>query len=288
MRELEIEGKTVTIAVEKGLSELGLRRDQVEVEVLQEASPGFLGIGAKQARVRLREKIWGEPAGPQPSAGKRQEAPRRARQAMPKNAPARLPAATPATRPPTRAAAPAPSGGHARPPVARPLAARPPEREAPPPDPDKACAEVKPLLQELLSLMGVGASSISSEWDAKQERVRADIETPDGDALVGKEGKTLEALQFLATLMLGRRLKTPVAVQVEHAGYWRQREEDILLQVHQAMEMLSRTGQPVRLNPMEAPMRRLIHRTLANHPEIETVSEGEGPWRKVVLKRRRR
>jgi spoIIIJ-associated protein len=62
MESIEIEGKTVAEAVEKALSRLGLRRDQVEVQTLQEASAGFMGLGAKPARVRVTQKIWGEPS----------------------------------------------------------------------------------------------------------------------------------------------------------------------------------------------------------------------------------
>lgn len=121
-------------------------------------------------------------------------------------------------------------------------------------------------------------------WDDKQARVCAEVETPDTQTLIGKDGQAVEALQFLVTLMLSRRMQTPVAAQVECAGYWREKEESILLQVHQAMEMVNRTQSPVRLKPMDACMRRLVHRTLANHPGFETASEGEGVWRKVVIK----
>ncbi|MDE2291667.1 MAG: Jag N-terminal domain-containing protein, partial [Elusimicrobia bacterium] len=62
MKEIECEGKTVTIAVEAGLKDIGLRRDQVEVQVIDEGSAGILGFGVKPARVLVREKRWGEGA----------------------------------------------------------------------------------------------------------------------------------------------------------------------------------------------------------------------------------
>src|SRR5262249_45420814 len=158
----------------------------------------------------------------------------------------------------------------------------------PPPDTAKACADAKVVLEEILPLLQVTPSKITTGWDADQVRVRAELETPDAEFLLGQEGKTLESLQFIVTLTLSRRLQTPVAVQVEVGTYWHDKEEEIILQVHQAMEEVKRTKQSVRLKPMDAVMRRLVHRTLANHPEIETISEGEGQWRKVVLKPRRK
>jgi spoIIIJ-associated protein len=292
MKEIEIEGKTVTLAVEKGLSELGLRRDQVEVQVLQEPAPGFLGMGAKPAKVRIREKIWGE-------AQHEEAAPREAES----NYGSRNPHPIRDNSPYASSGAPRRRTGVPR---GRTVEGRPPQGPRPgghrdrggstlksvvpppPSDTGKACTEAKVVIEELLPLVECSASKVATSWDADQVRVRAEIETPDTEFLLGQEGKVLESLQFLVTLTLSRRMGTPVAVLVEVGSYWREREEEIMLQVHQAMEAVRRTKQPVRLKPMSAVMRRLVHRSLANHPEIETVSEGEGIWRKVVLKPKHR
>lgn len=301
MKEIEIEGKTVTLAVEKGLSELGLRRDQVEVQVLQEPAPGFLGMGAKPAKVRIREKIWGEEehheAAPPParrtethsdapSYSSRNPNPIRDNSPYANQAPRRRTGVPRGRTVESNRARPQQHGGghgnHRSAPASRSVV--PP----PPADTGKACTEAKSVLEELLPLVQVTPSKITTSWDAEQVRVRAELETPDAEFLLGQEGKTLEALQFIVTLTLSRRMQTPVAVLVEVGNYWQTKEEEIMLQVHQAMEVVKRTKQPVRLKPMSAVMRRLVHRTLTNHPEIETVSEGEGIWRKVVLKPRHR
>jgi len=281
MKEIEAEGKTVTLAVEKGLSELGLRRDQVEVQIIEEAAPGFLGLGAKPARVRLREKIWGVSEGSGPAAPAAEKKGRSPHHPSQRPAPSRERAA-----PQEQAAGRAPSGYRtSRPPV--PTARRPVIHEAPP-DTALACSETKLVIEEILKLLEVPGVSIQTSWDADQARVRAEVETPEGQSLLDRGEKFLESLQFLVTLIASRRVKHPVAVQVETGGYWRDKEEEILLQVHQAMEMVKRTSRPVRLKPMSAVMRRLVHRTLARHPEFETVSEGDGIWRKVVLKPRKK
>ena len=122
MEQTESEGKTVAEAVENALSKMGLRRDQVEVQIIQEASAGFLGMGAKPARVRLSEKLWGEPA-------------------QPCGAPAALQPST--RRPIGRASRPEPA----------------PLRAAV--DSAKACGETAAVLNDLLGKMGFALQSES-------------------------------------------------------------------------------------------------------------------------------
>ena len=75
---------------------------------------------------------------------------------------------------------------------------------------------------------------------------------------------------------------------METGGYWKQKEESVITQVHQAIEEVKRTGQLVRLQPMDSALRRMVHRALAESPDVETISEGEGSWRKVVLRPKKR
>lgn len=295
MKSIEVEGKSVTMAVEKGLAELGLRRDQVEVQVLQEPNPGFLGLGSKLARVKLTEKSWeGEEARPR-SSGQRP--------IIEKSAYA--PSGRPAPRPAPRPRREEPSHAHRsegrshrgdrgdrgdrgergdRGSEAAAYRLQKSPQPTPPPDPAKACEAAKAWLEELLKAMEIPAENFATDWDQAQLRVRVEFDTPDSQVLIGKDGKTIESLQFLTTLIVSRRLKTPVAIQVETGGYWRQKEESILTQVHQAIEEVKRTGRVVRLQPMDASLRRMVHRALAESPDVDTVSEGEGAWRKVVLR----
>ncbi|MDD5657143.1 MAG: hypothetical protein PHF00_07800, partial [Elusimicrobia bacterium] len=141
--------------------------------------------------------------------------------------------------------------------------------------------------KELLGLMLFSDASVAVRWDAEQERVKANVRTAEAERLIGPEDKTLGSLQFLMTLMVSRRLQTPVAVQVDTGDYWQKKENEILSQALKGIEVVRNTGKPYRMQPMDAPMRRLIHKSLANHPDIETSSEGDGPWRKIVLRPRK-
>ncbi|MDE2039180.1 MAG: Jag N-terminal domain-containing protein [Elusimicrobia bacterium] len=216
MQPIEQEGDSVAQAVEAALRRSGLQRDQVEVEVLSEGSAGFLGLGAKPARVRLAEKELG-------------------------------------------AAAAA-----------------------------SACALASQLLQEIIELSGLSLDKPSAAWDPIQQRVRCRLEGADAGLLVGDEARGLEALQLLVTLMAARRSSGAFAVQVDALGYRERREGEILAQAEGAARQAKATGRPVRLPPMDASARRLIHRSLAGRQEIETASEGEGAWRKVVVRPRKR
>jgi len=270
----------------------------VEVQILQEGSSGFLGLGAKPARVKITEKRWGEPSSPAPAGSGGPPADR----SKPRPAP-RAQRAAPARREPRPAAAPAVAAHAAgraeersreRSAAAPPAAGLPQERPAREPrlektkceDPKAACEQARGLIQELLRLMQFQEVSIEVSWDAEQERVKLSLSGTDADRLVGPDGKALESLQFLLTLILNRRINAQVAVQVDVAGYWAKREKDILSQVERGIAEVKRSGKPFRLEPMDALMRRLVHRHFASHPDILTASEGEGAWRKIVLRPR--
>lgn len=267
MHELESEGKTVAEAVENALAKMGLRRDQVEVQILSEGSSGFMGLGARPARVRLTEKHWGTRAN-EPAAA-------------PSPHPRRSAAPAEASLAPRRRA-PLPAEPQRQPqPAARTAVA------AAPPEPAAATAEAKKLLEETLALMGFCAQA-EVVWDKAQERVKAVVSGADAERLAASDGRVLEALQFLTTLMLTRHFGQPVAAQVDAAGHWEKREKDIMAQVERGIAQVKATGKPFRLEPMDAATRRLIHRSLAENPDVETFSEGEGAWRKVVLRPRRK
>jgi len=230
MPEIESEGKTIPEAVESALRSLGLTRDQVEIEVLQEASAGFLGMGAKPARVRVAEKGGNGAAASRPQAAARQA----------------------------------------------------------PTDTSKACAETQSLVEELLELMGLDAQCAPARWDGVQERICCVIDGPDSDRLIAGDARPLESLQFLITLIVSRKLGEPVAVQVDANGYWSRREQEIIAQAQKGIAEVQASGKPFRLQPMEPGMRRLIHRHFMDHPQVQTASEGEGPWRKIVIRPRKR
>jgi spoIIIJ-associated protein len=300
MEPIESEGRTVAEAVEAALQKSGLRRDQVEVTVTQEGSTGFMGLGVKPAKIRLTEKRWG-PDSPAPAPS----APSRA----PQRAPIRNSAPRPSERPSERRAEPRPEPRRQerrpeprpesrpeprreRAPERAPAPARPPRERSEAPKPvsaaeaAEACDKAQKLVVELLKLMAIAAPTATAAWDADLERVKISVESQDAAMLVGRDGRVLESLQFLATLMLSRGNGAPIAVQVDALSYWEKREQAVLDEARRAVETVKATGKPVRMEPMDSSMRRLVHRTLSAHADVTTASEGEGAWRKLVIRPR--
>ncbi|MDD2772953.1 MAG: Jag N-terminal domain-containing protein [Elusimicrobiales bacterium] len=363
MREVQIEAKSVQTAVEKGLTELGLRRDQVEVVVKNEGSSGFFGIGAKPATVIVRERKWradssssGEAArapsreqnsrgytrpgggaggqsrgggnrcqdrrggGPGRNGGNRPERGGN-RQGGRRNAD---PNGNPRQRRndgfysvnaetfekiPTAAIAEqgrqqlqqqqqelqAAQAQQPQPPVAVETASAqtPPQPAAPqinyeavPAQYAEAAESAKTALGEILTRMGVEHSDIRLGWDAGQGRIMLDFDCGSPEVVIGKDGRTIEALQYLIVLMLSRKTNAPIAAQVDTNGYWRQLESRVTGEVNRAIAGVEGGGRVYRLEPMPAALRRFVHKMLSNHPKVETYSEGEGQWRKVVIKSR--
>ncbi len=305
MEPIESEGRTVAEAVEAALRGSGLRRDQVEITVMQEASSGFMGLGSKPAKVRLTEKRWGPdspaaavPPRPAPSQRRVEGALPRdiARSAPPpqRRVEGALPRDIARSRPPepkrAAAAKPAPAPQRSPEPARAPRPART-ESSAPPKplsaaDAAENCAKAQALVLELLKLMGIAAPTAASSWDADLERVKITVESQDASLLVGRDGRVLESLQFLAALMLSRGGGAPLAVQVDALAYWEKREQAVLDAARAAAETVKATGKPVRMEPMDAALRRLVHRTLTGNPAVTTASEGEGAWRKLVIRPR--
>jgi spoIIIJ-associated protein len=309
MEPIESEGRTVKEAVDAALAKCGLRRDQVEITVTDEGSRGFMGMGAKPAKVRLTEKRWGpDSPAPAPSAPKPQNrAPiRNSAPRPPERRPERAPERRPEPKPePRRERAPEPRAPQQRvPEPVRPPVQRAPEPQRPPVLPRdiarsparstpvtaaesaEAVAKAQKLVVEVLQLMAIAAPTASAVWDPELERVKISVESQDASLLVGRDGRVLESLQFLTTLMLSRGGGTPLAVQVDALSYWEKREKAVLDEARAAVETVKATGKPVRMEPMDSSMRRLVHRTLTSSPDVTTSSEGEGPWRKLVVRPR--
>ncbi|MEK7233429.1 MAG: RNA-binding cell elongation regulator Jag/EloR [Elusimicrobiota bacterium] len=284
MTPIESEGRTVAEAVEAALLKSGLRRDQVEITVTQEGCAGFMGLGAKPAKVRLNEKHWGPSPAPAPSPSPRPEqsapmgnsVPRPAQRRPKSQSEPRMQRAPEPARTPQRAPQPV----HAQ--RARNATARPASAAAS----AQACADAQKLVVELLQLMAIAAPTVTASWDADLERVKISVESQDACLLVGRDGRVLESLQFLTTLMLSRGNNAPIAVQVDALSYWEKREQAVLDEARRAVETVKATGKPMRMEPMDSSMRRLVHRTLTSNPDVTTMSEGEGSWRKLVIRPR--
>lgn len=292
--KIKVEAKEVSLAIEKGLKELGLRRDQVEVTVLENPKKGFLGIGSRPAVVELRQKRW---ASGNLDAQIYMDVPKKKRSSSRKNerggrsnSRSRKNDRSGGVREIKRGGRRAYASHHAE------KQPRTNEQQLLPsleiqnavvPDFLKApLQEAQDFLVKVLTHMGVKAENVHSWWDEKQQRILLTFDCDHPAIVIGKEGKTLESLQYLATLSLSRHFDKPISVIADTQNYWRKSEDKINADLEYGINQIKNGYSVYRFRPMSAQLRRYIHRAAENNEFVITVSEGEGQWRKVTLRPR--
>jgi spoIIIJ-associated protein len=154
---------------------------------------------------------------------------------------------------------------------------------------DESIHMVKRILEELLSKMGVKATIqisyrspiIDEEGAAKP--VVFNVTGDDLGILIGRRGQTLDALQYLVRLMASQKVKSRIPIMLDVEDYKLRRYEDLRILAMNVAEQVKAKLMSIRLEPMPAFERRIIHMTLAGDPEVATESVGEGESRKVVV-----
>jgi len=205
MEELEITAKTVEQAIEEAERQLGIGRDQFEVEVVRESKSGVLGVRGKEAVIRVN-----------------------------------------------------------------PLA---PAEE----DVVRVATEV---LDTLLRLMGITARV---EVLSDEIPIALNIEGDDLGILIGRRGQTLASLGHIAKLVVAARLKAWLPLNVDVAGYKKRRQDSLQRLALYLAEQVKSRHRAMTMEPMPPAERRVIHLSLADHPDVVTNSIGEGENRKVVI-----
>ena len=144
--------------------------------------------------------------------------------------------------------------------------------------------ELAPLAQEILTQMLQKMGETCTIHGAQElNQVNLVIEGEDAGLLIGKQGQTLEALQYLVTKILSKQTKKKPRVVIDIESY-RERHKQALIELAlKHSEKAKRIGKPVTLNPMNAHDRRIVHLTLQQDKEIKTKSRGEGLYKKVII-----
>jgi spoIIIJ-associated protein len=101
--------------------------------------------------------------------------------------------------------------------------------------------------------------------------------------LIGRRGETLDALQYLTNLVVNRKTEKKIHVILDIEGYRKRREETLIRLARRLAEKVIKTGKKVMLEPMNPQERRIIHTAIQNNPNVTTYSEGEEPYRKVII-----
>ena len=288
-------GKTIDLAIESALAQLGLDRDSVSVQVLQQAKGGFLGLGAQPAKVQVTYEAPDEvPAAPKvalssasrkpkPAAQKAPEAPKPApkpempkapetpKQAVPKPAEAPKAPEAPKQRPPKAPKQPKPEA---------PKAPAAPREYAPAPE-GSVEEKIERFIKGLLEHMD--SNAVPHCWKESGSTYRVDLVGEDLGYLIGRRGDTLDAIQHLCNYAVNRDVEGHIRVNVDAEAYRQKREESLRRYARKKAQQVLKARRRTTLEPMNAYERHVIHAALQDMENITTHSTGVEPNRCVVI-----
>ena len=227
---LEVIAQNVEEAIEKGLADLGLSRDDVEITILDEGGQGLLGFGSRQARVRI--SVLGD--------------------AEDEVTEEHLPQVTT-------------TGG----------------------DKDETLKLTEEIVSELLEKMNLSAN-VEARFGEEAENlpfrpVLVDITGEDLSILIGRRAKTLDALQYITRLILGKELEHGIPLSIDVEGYRDRREAQVRQLARRVAEQVADTQREQALEPMPPNERRFAHIELQEESSVYTESSGQEPYRKVII-----
>ncbi len=200
---IEVTGKTVGDAITEALVQLGTTEENVDIEVIEKESAGFLGFNRKPARIRVAVKETMQ---------------------------------------------------------------------------DKAVD----FLEKIFHLMEI-KSEIVVEYKEEEKTMNINIVGDDMGVLIGKRGQTLDSLQYLVSLVVNKENEDYVKVKLDTENYRERRKETLENLAKNIAYKVKKTGKSVSLEPMNPYERRIIHSALQNDKYVETHSEGEEPYRKIIV-----
>jgi len=281
-------GKTIDLAIEAALVQLSLDRDSVSVQVVQQAKPGFLGIGAQLAKV----EVTYEAPDPVP------EAPKVALSSASRSKPKAKPVAVKAEEPKVEAPKAAPKAEPVKEaPKAAPKAEKKPERkvepktEAPkapkapktyaPAEPGSVEEKIEVFLKGLMEHMG--STAVPHAWKAEGSNYKVELVGEDLGYLIGRRGDTLDALQHLANYSINRGVEGHIRITVDAEEYREKREDSLRRYARKKAQQVLKARRRTTLEPMNAYERHVIHAALQDMENVTTHSTGTEPNRRVVI-----
>ncbi len=148
-------------------------------------------------------------------------------------------------------------------------------------DTDQTVAKIEEMVQKLLRLMDISSQVKVSVQD---DRYKVDIDTAGVDGLlIGKKGQNLEELTYLVKRMVGKQLKRNVRIEVDVGGYRRRRQEALRNKAISLANKVKSTGREMRMEPLPAAERRIVHLALQGDTQVKTYTVGEGDLKNVVI-----
>ena len=269
---IRVSARTVDDAITEALIQLGVTSDRLEYEVIEKGSPGFLGIGMKQAVIEARRKPEPEPEPEQEEISVKPEKPEI--KETEKEAPVSAKKERSEKKP------------------KKEKEVKEIKEEAKPEEPKReetVLAEVQDVtIQAVEEFLRNTLNAMDMEVEIKSEidsdgALSINMTGEHMGILIGKRGQTLDALQYLANRVANKQQEGYVRVKLDTENYRARREETLRHLAKNIAHKVKRTRRPVALEPMNPYERRIIHSALQSDPYVTTHSEGEEPYRKVVV-----
>lgn len=243
---LEVIAPTVEEAIEKGLADLAMSIDDVEIETIDEGSKGLFGLGGRQARIKIA--FTGQ-------------LPKHISERLAESAKAEEAAAKPESKAEQKAAF---TNGE-----------------------DPILKTSRETVSELLEQMHINAQVTTTFMDTPDEKgqfgVLVEVTGKDLSVLIGRKSETLNSLQYITSLIVGKKLEKWIPLVIDVEGYRGRRERQLKQLALKMAEQAITTGRRQTLEPMPANERRIVHLTLRDHPQVTTESVGEEPFRKLTI-----
>ena len=314
---IQFSAKTKNEAITKACIELGVSSDQLDIQVITEGSSGFFGFGSKPAIIKVRklkeasedeeiEKIVDSVKIESFKEEKKKEAPKPAQKASQKQNSKAAPKQEKQENAKAQKEAKDTKASKERQP--KPVREKQAKEKAPKEFKERPVKEkqAKPsreieivtdpeeikdienrafvFLRDVFGSMELGEVEITSKYNTKDGCLEVNFEGDDMGILIGKRGQTLDSLQYLTSLVVNKGKASYIRVKLDTEDYRRRRKETLENLARGIAYKVKKTRKPVVLEPMNPYERRIIHSSLQGNKFVETISEGEEPYRHVVVK----
>ena len=253
MDYIEVKAKTIDDAITDALVQLGVTSDQLDYEVIEKGSAGILGLGRKDAVIKARKKVAVPEKKEKPVVEKKKEDSTSKKES------------TPVVKEETAENS---EKAQAKAPVTIDYSALE--------------ASAKDFLTQVFAAMQL-EGEIITKVDEDNKVIDVEFKGPEMGMLIGKRGQTLDSLQYLTNLAVNKQSESYIKVKLDTEDYRKRRKETLENLAKNIAYKVKRTKRPVSLEPMNPFERRVIHSALQNDKYVSTHSEGEEPYRHVVV-----
>jgi len=282
MEYIEVTGKSVEEAITNACTKLGIPSSKLDYEVIEKGSSGLFGIfNSKPAKIKAREKS-DEVEVKAVKETEQKEVKATAEKAVEKKEDSKKPVKKetfnnePKTE--TKAEAKVEAKTEAKP-VSQPQSKQEPFTSS---QKETITNDIKAFLDSMFGAMNMEVA-VDITFDDEENSVNVDLSGDNMGVLIGKRGQTLDSIQYLTSLVINKNSEKYVRIKLDTENYRKRRKDTLESLAKNIAYKVKRSRRPVSLEPMNPYERRIIHSALQSDKFVSTRSEGEEPFRHVVV-----